>query len=173
MRTAVIYSSLSGFTRTYAEWIAAALPADLFRHRDICPRQLLGYDQIVYGGSLHAVGITGIRLIKRALPDLAGKRIIVFATGASPAKPGIVEEIGRANFAPGERQRITLFYLRGGFDFTRLDAINKLLMTLLKWKIMMKRTRTPDETGMLTAFEKPMDFTKKEYLDELLAFARS
>ena len=46
-------------------------------------------------------------------------------------------------------------------------------MTLLKWKIKLKRHKTPDEKGMLAAYSKPMDFTKKENIKELLEYVRS
>ncbi len=47
-------------------------------------------------------------------------------------------------------------------------------MRLFKLSILRKpkSKRTPDETGMLEAYKRPMDFTKKENLKELLAFAR-
>jgi len=43
-------------------------------------------------------------------------------------------------------------------------------MTLMKWKIKSKQDKTPDEKGMLAAYSKPMDFTKKESIKELLEF---
>jgi len=46
-------------------------------------------------------------------------------------------------------------------------------MTLLKWKIKLNRDKTPDETGMLAAYSKPMDFTKVKNIKELLEYARS
>ena len=55
---------------------------------------------------------------------------------------------------------------------TKLNLINKVLMTLLKWKIKLKRHKTPDEKGMLAAYSKPMDFTKKENIKELLEYVR-
>jgi hypothetical protein len=41
-------------------------------------------------------------------------------------------------------------------------------MTLFKWKIQLKRDKTSDEKGMLAAYSKPVDFTKKENIKELL-----
>ena len=48
-------------------------------------------------------------------------------------------------------------------------------MTLMKRKIRRKpeAERTPDEKGMLAAFGKPVDFTKKERIKELLLYVRS
>ena len=46
-------------------------------------------------------------------------------------------------------------------------------MTLFKWITQLKRDKTPDEKGMLAAYSKPIDFTKKENTKELLQYVRS
>jgi len=175
MKTAVIYKSISGFTKKYAEWIAEELDADLFAHDGIDPSVLPEYDLIIFGGALHAVGIGGIDIIKDNMEKLQGKNIIVFTTGASPSRDEILEEVKNRNFTPEEQKRIRFFYLRGGFDCGKLNFVNKILMTLMKWKIRAKKEsdRTPDERGMLAAFFHPVDFTKKEKTGELIAYARS
>jgi menaquinone-dependent protoporphyrinogen IX oxidase len=174
MKAVVIYRSISGFTKRYAEWIAEELGADLFDSRKAWPESLSAYDVVVFGGNLHAVGINGVDALKRRLAGLAGKRIIVFATGASPARDAIPDEVLDANFSPEERGMIRFFYLRGGFDFRKLDFPNKVLMTLLKWRILMKKEadRDLDDRGMLAAFARPVDFAKKENIRPLVGYAR-
>ena len=173
MKTVVVYKSISGFTKKYAEWIAEKLEADLFRIEKINIDILLKYDIIIYGGSLHAVGISGVNIIKGNLNKLRDKNIIIFTTGASLAKESIISEVRDSNFSVEEKKQIQFYYFRGGFDFNKLNLINKILMTLLKWKIQLKRHKTPDEKGMLAAYSKPMDFTKKENIKELLEYVLS
>jgi menaquinone-dependent protoporphyrinogen IX oxidase len=175
MKAIVLYRSISGFTKKYAQWIAEELGADLFDCREVKPDAFSAYGLVIFGGSLHAVGINGIDIITRNLGALAGKKVIVFATGASPAREDIPEEVLAANFPEEQRKLLRFFYLRGGFDFGKLDLPNKALMTLLKWKLLMKKSedREPDEKGMLAAFAKSMDFTKKESIRPLVDYARS
>jgi len=173
MKTVVVYKSISGFTKKYAEWIAEELEAELLRLKKIDIDILLKYDMIIYGGSLHAAGISGVSIIKDNLNKLRGKNIIVFATGASPSKESTVSEVRDSNFSAEEQKQIQFYYFRGGFDFNKLNLINKILMTLLKWKMKLKRDRTSDEKGMLGAYSKPMDFTKKENTKELLEYVCS
>jgi len=44
MKTVVVYKSISGFTKKYAEWIAEELDADLFRIEKIDIDILLKYE---------------------------------------------------------------------------------------------------------------------------------
>ncbi len=173
MKTVVVYKSISGFTKKYAEWIAEELETDLLRLKKIDIDILLKYDTIIYGGSLHAVGISGVNIIKNNLNRLKDKNIIVFTTGASPSKESAISEVKDSNFSVEEQKQIQFYYFRGGFDFNKLNFTNKILMTLMKWKIKLKCHKTPDEKGMLAAFSKPMDFTKKENIKELLEYVLS
>jgi len=173
MKTVVVYKSISGFTKKYAEWIAEELEADLLRLEKIDIDILLKYDIIIYGGSLHAVGISGVNIIKNNLNKLRDKNIIIFTTGASLPKESIVSEVKDSNFLVEEQKQIQFYYFRGGFDFNKLNFTNKILMTLLKWKIKLKQHKTPDEKGILAAYSKPMDFTKKGNIKEVLEYVRT
>ncbi|MPM18604.1 hypothetical protein SDC9_65017 [bioreactor metagenome] len=174
MKTIVVYSSKTGFTKKYAEWIAAELNADITECRKITPDMLHEYETIIYGGGLYAGGIKGVKKIKKNLPYLRDRKIIVFATGATPDREETTEEIRNQNFTSEQQEYINFFYLRGGFDYSKLNVIDKALMSMLKVKLRMKpeSKRSPDETGMLAAYENPADFTKEKYMEKLLELAR-
>jgi hypothetical protein len=42
---------------------------------------LTTYDTLVYYGSLHAVGINGVKFISKNINKLKNKRLVVFASG--------------------------------------------------------------------------------------------
>ena len=171
-RIIVIYRSVSGFTKKYAQWIAGELTADFCDARKMDVTKLLGYDIIIFGGSLHAVGINGVGIIKDNLSLFVDKKVVVFAVGASPPSEGIVEEVTKRNF-PDQPANLKLFYLRGGFDYDKLDSKNKVLMTLFKAKLKAKKDRTANEEGMLAAYDTPLDCTSRENVSELVACVKS
>jgi menaquinone-dependent protoporphyrinogen IX oxidase len=168
--TVVVYRSISGFTKKYAEWIAQECKADLFDARTISTEKLLEYSIIIFGGSLHAVGINGLNLVKESLPKLMDKKIVVFAVGASPPTEGILSKILERNFSGIDTGNLKLFYLRGGFNFGKLDLTNKILMALFRVRISFKKKKTPDEKGMLAAYSKPIDCTRRENIRELVDY---
>lgn len=173
MGTIVVYRSLSGFTKKYAGWIAGELGAPCVELGDFRRQAVADGDVVVFGGSLHAVGINGYRKFSRLLAGRKLKRLVVFAVGASPAREGVEEIIRRENFSAEEALDIRLFYLRGGFDYGKLDWYNRLLMKLLKAKLRLRKRRGPDEEGMLKAYDRPLDVTKKENVAELVAYVKS
>ncbi|HSA33908.1 MAG TPA: flavodoxin domain-containing protein [bacterium] len=173
MKTIVVYKSKTGFARKYAEWIAYELGADLFDASEVSVATLAEYDSIVYGGGLYAVGINGVGLITKNLDRLAGKRIAIFGTGASTASDKVFTEVRDKNFTPAQLEKIRFFYLRGGFDFTRLPWYLKPPMAIMRWGLKQKKERTAEEQGLLDSFDAPVDFTSKENIEELVAYIRS
>ena len=175
MKTAVIYKSQTGFTKKYAEWIAEELLTDIFEVSKVTSDMLIQYDTIIYGGSLHAVGISGVKLITENINILKDKKVIVFATGASPERENVINEVRDKNFTLDQQKKIKFFYLRGGFNYKGLKMVDKFLMQLLKFKIKSKKREelTSDEIGMLAVYDKPVDFTKKKDIDKIIDYVNS
>ena len=172
MKTLVTYRSKSGFVKKYAEWIGAALEADVVDASKITPEAFGGYDNIIYGGGLYGVGINGVKLISDNLERLSGKTVIVFASGASPKSEKVVEEVRNKNFTLEQQKNIHFIYMRGGFDYSKLGAVDKMLMSMMKFmikqKVRKKKELSADERGMLAAFDKPADFTNEKNIVELV-----
>jgi len=170
MKTVVIYKSKTGFAKKYAEWIAKALSADIFEASQIDIDLLTNYDTVIYGGGLYAVGINGVKFITKNLEKLSGKKLVVFATGATPPREDAINKVRNMNFTPEQQKTIRFFYMRGGFDNRKLKPIDKILMRLLKLKLKSKKQLTPDERGMLSAYNIPVDFTREKNIAELVVY---
>lgn len=54
---------------------------------------LATYDTVIYGGGLYASGINGVKLITKNLDKLKNKKVIVFATGATPTRQETTTEM--------------------------------------------------------------------------------
>jgi menaquinone-dependent protoporphyrinogen IX oxidase len=167
-KTAVVYRSSTGFTKNYATWLSAELKCDLLEGKKTRVEDLLKYDTIIYGGGLYAVGISGIKLITKNFDKLKDKKIIVFAVGASPVREETTKLLREANIPAEIDSQIKFFYLRGGFDYNRLNPFMKLLMNLKKQQVKATQDTNPDAKGFLASYEHPLDFTNKKYIKPIL-----
>ncbi|MDF2655477.1 MAG: flavodoxin [Bacillota bacterium] len=167
-KTAVVYRSKSGFTEKYAKWIASAVDGDLIEAKGMRAEDLVKYSTIVYGGGLYAVGINGLSLITSHLEELRNKKLIVFGVCASPCRPEIVEEVKNKNLTAAQQDVVEFYLLRGGFDKNKLTFGDRILMQILKLSLKKKKDLTPDERGMLNAYELPVDFTSEKQIDPIV-----
>lgn len=171
-KVAVIYKSKYGSTKRYAEWIAKAVDGDLFESSKIKVEDLLHYDTVVFGGSLHAVGIKGVELITKNFQQLKNKKIIVFATGCSPAKEEAIQHVINHNFIVDIKEKIKFFYLRGAFNYSKLNLTDKLLMSLLKRKLKKKKQEDLDQDSreLLAVYNNPVDWTDEKTITPLVKY---
>lgn len=169
MKTIVVYQSKTGFTRKYAELISRRLNCPVYSFKESKKNNLTEYEVIIYGGSLYASGILGLKKFKKRLTN---QQLIVFGVGATPMRAGLKEELINANFNSKEKEAINFFYLRGGFKFNDLNLIDKGLMLLMKKSIKKKKIeeRTADEKGLLNAYSQPVDFTQEKNIQPLIDF---
>lgn len=170
MKTIVVYKSKTGYTKTYAQWIGKALNCQIMTLKESRKVDLSSYHYVIHGGSLYASGVLGLKeVIKRS--DRAS--IIVFAVGATPSVEGLEEDLIEKNNLKGKV--LKLFYLRGGFDFNKLNSLDRFLMKLMKKSIERKNDKdlSPDERGMLAAYTRSVDFTNKDKIQPLIDYAHS
>lgn len=177
MKALVVYWSKTGFVEKYAKWIGEEIKADIISGKKIKKETLENYDTLVFGGSLYAVGINGADFIKNNIEILKNKKVAVFATGASPRRPEIIEEVKNENFTKEQMKYFKFFYLRGGFNYNNLTFKDKILMQMMKWKLKNKKNKnnnlTEDEKGMLEAFDNPVDFTDKRNIIQLVNYLKT
>jgi len=163
-KLAVIYNSKYGSTKRYAEWIAEGTKGELWKSSEVNADDLQKYDVLVFGGSLHAVGIKGIKLIRDNFQQLKDKKIIVFGVGASTIREEAIKHVLEHNFTDTMKEKIYFFLLRGAFNYKELSFVDKMLMNALRLKLKMKKEEDLDEEsrGLLASFSTPIDWTDKK-----------
>lgn len=171
MKTIVIYKSKYGYTKKYAEWIAEALSCDIKENAKL--NDLMDYDRIICGGGMYAGSMNGVKLITKNFGRLSGKKLILFAVGSNAGAEKDMVPFWNRILTEEQQSSVGHFYLRGGFDFGKLNKADRLLMNLLKKQL--QKIEDPDEEtkGLLAAYDTAVDFTDRANLGELLDSVRS
>jgi menaquinone-dependent protoporphyrinogen IX oxidase len=170
-KIAVIFKSVYGTTKRYAEWIAEDLGAELLEHSSVKPEQLKDYDVIVYGGGLYAGGIIGSKLVAGGFD----KPLVVFTVGLATPEITDYSPILSKSFSAEKLSNIKVFHLQGGIDYSKLSIVHKMMMA------MMKKTtentppdkRTSDNRQLLETYGGKVDFTDKAAVAPLVEYVRA
>ncbi|SPT76004.1 Flavodoxin [Arcanobacterium haemolyticum] len=182
-RSIVIYSSITGFARTYAQWIAEELDADLYTLADLIPAvkngsvRLANYDLIVYGGGVRMGVIRGFdtfrKMIKKA--GLAtSKKIIVWANGGTPQHPDRDYRSAARTFNRTElaREDYSYFYFEGGVRYEGLNPIEKALLKTFAKRIQKYRDRGEWAVAVADHIAEGYDHTSRDAIAPLIARSR-
>ena len=164
MNAIVIYRSKTGFTKRYAEWIAAALGCEALDWKDAQGKQLSGYDTLIYGGWFNAGSVMGLKKFLQVAEPLK-KKLVVFATGASPAENPDNEAAMKKNFTTEQWGRIKAFYLPGGLNYEQMGAVNKAMMAAFR---VMVKAQEGESSQMYQMLCKSYDLAEEKYIQPLV-----
>lgn len=168
-KIAVIYTSKYGTTQRYARWIAQDAGADLLKLDECSVKDLEKYECLVFGGPIHAGGILGIRFLQKNYKKLSDKKILVFAVGLNVEEPAVQQECREINFVKKIKD-LPCYFLRGGYDPSKVTGMDKRLMGVVKRMIAGKDAgnMTTSERELLAAIEHGADYTDRNMTSDLL-----
>lgn len=167
----VIYKSKTGFTEKYARWIADALRCDAVCMDKNSLAEAARYDVVIFGGGMHAGAVNGIKFIRNSMSSLAGKKIIVFATGAAPPIPDEIERIINHNL-PGEKD-LAFFYFQSGMNYARIRGADRLLMGIFRTVLKMKKNKSGVEQGTADTIQNSYDYSSRGQTQPLIDFVNA
>lgn len=168
MKTIVIYTSQTGFTKRYAQWIAKASGADCLKLSAAKMKNLNAYETIVFGGWACAGGISRIGWFKRNIAKWTDKKLIAFCVGASPMDSPEIEPALRRNFTDSERERISVFYCPGGLNYEKMPAPSRLTMKIFVQTLKAKKNKTEMDREMIKMLSDSYDISDRKYIEPIL-----
>ena len=169
--TIVIYKSKNGSTEKYARWIAEDLSCQAVRAEDFSKNDFVKYDNIIYGGWVHAGGIMGFDLIKKNMKRLEGKKLVIFAVGLNIMNQEARMQLREINFNKRRVKGITCYYCPGAYDPGRVKGIDAGIMKMMTNILEGKKDseKTPDDAQLLEAVKNGADMTSRKYIEPIVA----
>ena len=171
MKSIVIYTSQTGFTKNYAELIGKEANCDCADVKKAGKINLSDYDAVIFGGWFMADTIAKISWFKKKIPELAaaGKKIIVYVVGASPAESVAVPGAIRKNFTDEEWSKIKVFYCPGGLNYDKMNWLSRTVMKMLAKALSSKKDATEDDRKKAEMISSSYSLFDKKYIDPILA----
>jgi menaquinone-dependent protoporphyrinogen IX oxidase len=176
-KVVVIYGSKYGTTEKYAKWISEELNCDLFSYKNMKKDNLLNYDVIIYGGGVYAGGVKGISILKNNFEKIKAKDIVIFTCGISDPKD--INNVNQINANINrifdlQKNKITIFNLRGGIDYSKLTFLHKTMMKMLKKKVenIEEEKLTNENREFLDTYGKKVYFMDKTEIRDIVDFVK-
>ena len=160
----IIFSSKTGFSERYAEWLAQDLSCQAVPFKDRNALNLTKYDTIILIGGLYAGKMSGLKWFKSQ--SFPGKRLAAIAVGCSPAGFPGQDESMRQLF--GSSPQIKGFYCQGGLDYEYMGAVDRAMMAALRRILRSK----PDQKAMLEGISHSFDATNRTFLLPVLTWLK-
>jgi len=164
MKTLVVYKSKTGYTETYAKWIAQAIACDCKPLKNIKSHDLSDYDHIIYGGGVYASKIAGVNKIKK----LARGQLTIFAVGLTAPSDDYLKTLRQSNFIQSEE----LFYMPGGVDLDKLGFFLRFMMKQMKKSIENKDNPSQEDLDFIKALDGKGQAIDQTQIEPLVNYIR-
>jgi len=168
----VIYKSRTGFTEKYANWIAEELDCDTYPLENVIHVELSEYDLIIFGSGVRAGRIGGIKFVDKTRIAFPNKKMVIFATGATPVHESDAIDRVRTMNVP-KNSGIPFFYFQSGINYEKMKGFDKVIMTIIRG--IMRRMKDKDGTqdGMAAAMKNSYDHSSRESIEPLVSYVKS
>ena len=169
----IIYGSCYGTTKQYAEELSKRTKIDLKPYQEI--KNINRYETIIYLGALYAGGVLGLSQTLKKLDSCANKKIIIITVGL--ADPVDKENISNINNSLKRQlskeiyKQASIYHLRGGIDYSKLNFKHKTMMKLLYKKAVTlpEIKKTAEVKAMIETYNKKVSFVDFSSLDKIIA----
>lgn len=171
MKTLILYSSLTGNTKQYAEDLAKAVDGDVYPLKKLKPKKWVGYDTVVFGSWIMGGNIRDLDRFLQSWDLISDKNVIVFADGMGIPDKSTRQTLIEQNVL--ESYHIRFYQLRGSFDFSKLKFPYSLVMK----STMASMASDPSKAStleMLKYFQdNPLAYYDHEKMDRMISVIRS
>lgn len=174
MNTLIVYGSQYGTTKQYAERFAEMTRFPVIDYKDI--RTLAGYGRIIYFGALYAGGVKGLRKTLRKLSP--NTKLIIVTVGIADVRNkenvrNIRDSIRKQVPEPMFKD-LSVFHLRGGMDYSRLNLMHRTMMEMLHRSLANKpvESLTQEDKALMAAYNGKVDFVDFDSLKQIVEAVR-
>ena len=173
MNTLVIYTSQTGFTKKYSEWLAERMSGDILELKEAQKKTtefFKSYDAIVYGGWAMAGKITKVNWFLGKASDWKDKKLAVFCVGGSPNDNPDIEVVLHDLLTDDQRKYIKAFYCQGGFNYDKMKGPSKLAMKIFVSTLKNKKNATEKEKIMAEMCAQSYDISDIKYIEPIVDY---
>ena len=175
MKTIIVYSSQTGFTKRYAQWLAEELGAELLTLAEAKKQSSEFFDsaeEIIYGGWVMGGKVVQSEWRKGKLPAWKGKKLVLFCVGACPNEIPEVEEALRNVLTDEEGKYAKAFYCQGGLSYEKMKLPSRLAMKAFAAMIKKKKNATEQDKKMGEMISHSYDISDKKYIMPIVKYLR-
>lgn len=169
MNNLIIYGSQYGTTKRYAEKFAEMTGFPIISYENI--KSLTEYDRVIYFGALYAGGVKGLKsTVKKLSPNT---KLVIVTVGLAD----VCDEENIVNIRNSIEKQVpehllkmsSVFHLRGGIDYQKLNFKHKAMMTLLynRVKNLPEDRKTAEDRAMIETFNSKVDFVDYSSLNNV------
>ena len=169
----IIYGSKYGTAKQYAMELSKKTNIKVDDYKNI--KNINDYETIIYIGALYAGGVLGMAKTLKKISNSENKKIIIVTVGlADPMnKENInnIENSMKRQLSNEIYEKASIYHLRGGIDYSKLNFLHKTMMRLLYKKVkgLPEEKKTAEDKAMIDTYNQKVNFVDFSNLENIIS----
>lgn len=175
MKTIIIYSSQTGFTKRYADWIGEELDAEVITLAEAKKQNATYFDAadaIIYGGWAMGGKVVNSEWFTQRIPEWKGRKLVIFCVGASPRELPEVDETIHNMLTDEEKKYAKAFYCQGGLCYEKMKLPSRLMMKAFASMVRKKKDADERDKKMAEMLSHSYDIADKKYIEPIVEYVK-
>ena len=171
MKTLVVYTSQTGFTKRYAQWLAEKMDADIYNLKEVQKKansSFTEYDAIVYAGWCMAGKVVKTNWFFEKARNWKDKRLALIAVGGSPNDNPDVEVAMENMLTDEQKSYIKAFYCQGGFNHEKMNLPSKLAMKA--FVATLRKSKNEKEREVASFIDHSYDISDIKFIEPVVEY---
>ena len=172
MKTMIIYTSQTGFTKKYAEILANRIGAETVSLDKIKKKQddfFADADTIIYGGWVMAGKVVGSDWFIEKIPKWQDKKLAIYCVGGSPKDAPETAEMLKRVLPQNLKESVKVFYCQGGIDYEKMSFFMRMTMKTFA-KALNGKNATAEQKKAAEWMSKSYDSSDEKYIDPIVEY---
>lgn len=166
----VVYKSVYGSTRRYAEWIKDELNADIIDLDDLKYDVLKDYRNVIFGVPVHAFRRYHIRAIRKLLDHQKSIRVYLYFVSLGLIDQHDLHLDLRRRLRDDQLRRVNIYVFPGAINYARLSLRHRAALAVVFRHLnrIVPSKRSEDTRKFLDSYGKFSDFTDQSAIKSLI-----
>lgn len=176
MKSMIIYGSKYGTSKKYALKLSEKLDIPAVSYKEA--EDINNYDSIIYIGGLYAGGVRGMAKTLRKWTAAENKKLCIITVGLSDPKEEKnitnIRKVMKTQLPEELYNMASIYHLRGGIDYSGLNAAHRLMMSMLykKAKNIPPEQQDAETKAMIETYNQKVDFVNFEELEPIVEYLK-
>lgn len=173
MKTLVLYTSQTGFTKNYAYWINEQVGGQVLRLKDVTkmPSSFFDdFDTIIYGGWTMGGKIVKAEWFLEKAASWKNKKLVIYCCGATPNDNPDIQPFLDRILTDEQKQYIKAFYCQAGINYKKMKFASKLAMKAFVTMLRNKVDKNQQEIDMMNLLSESFDNSDKKYIQPIVDY---
>lgn len=166
MKPLIVYSSSTGFTKQYVDWMCESIECDVVSIRELRYDSFDNRSIVMFASWMHAGKLKDHRLFIKYFPKEPTFKLLIVGVGADYLTDEALERVRTAHLT--DFPKASFYYLPGGLNYEKMKMFDKFLMKIFSKVNLAQAKKGKGDVELASKMEHSYNLQEKRFIEPIV-----